>query len=101
VGERVFPIAQKYVHRVVLVGDDAIRMAQRVLWQALRIAAEPGGAAALSALLSGAYRPENGHRVGILISGGNTTAVDFHRRHWSPLGGEAEEPDIAVGPNAI
>src|SRR5215472_7429048 len=79
VGERVFPIAQKYIHRVVLVGDDAIRMAQRVLWQALRIAAEPGGAAAMAALLSGAYRPENGHRIGVLISGGNTTAVDFDR----------------------
>lgn len=77
VGERVFPIAKNYVHRVVLVDDDAIRMAQRVLWQALRIVTEPGGAAALSALLSGAYRPDSEHRVGVVISGGNTTAVDF------------------------
>jgi threonine dehydratase len=79
VGERVFPIAKDYVHRVVLVDDDAIRTTQKVLWQALRIATEPGGAAALSALLSGAYRPESGDRVGVVISGGNTSAVDFDR----------------------
>src|SRR5882672_947931 len=46
IGELVFPIAQKYAPRTVLVTDDAIRRAQDVLWQALRIVAEPGGAAA-------------------------------------------------------
>jgi len=77
VGERVFPIVQRYVHRVVLVTDDAIRSSQNALWQTLRIVAEPGGAAAFSALLSGAYKPEIGERVGVIISGGNTTAVTF------------------------
>jgi threonine dehydratase len=77
VGERVFPIVQRYVHRVVLVTDDAIRSSQNALWQTLRIVAEPGGAAAFSALLSGAYQPEIGERIGIIISGGNTTAVNF------------------------
>jgi threonine dehydratase len=77
VGDRVFPVAKAYVRRVVLVEDDAIRHAQRILWQVLRVVAEPGGAAAFSALLSGAYRPEIGSRIGVLISGGNTTAVDF------------------------
>ena len=77
VGERVFPIAKNYVHRVVLVDDDAIRMAQKILWQELRIVAEPGGAAGFSALVSGAYKPEIGSRVGVIISGGNTTAVNF------------------------
>jgi threonine dehydratase len=43
----------------------------------LRIVAEPGGAAAFSAILSGAYRPEAGERVAVVISGGNTTAVNF------------------------
>jgi threonine dehydratase len=41
--------------------------------------AEPGGAAAFAALLSGRYRPQPGEKVGVLISGGNTTAVDFDR----------------------
>ena len=77
VGERVFPIVKEYVHGVVLVADDAIVQAQRALWQTLRIVAEPGGAAAFAALLSGAYRPATSERVGIVISGGNSTAVDF------------------------
>jgi threonine dehydratase len=77
VGDRVFPLAKAYVHSVVLVADDAIRQAQQALWQVLRIVAEPGGAAAFAALLSGAYRPQSGERVGVLISGGNTTAVNF------------------------
>jgi threonine dehydratase len=77
VGELMFPIAQKYVERVVLVPDEAIQNAQRALWQALRIAAEPGGAAAFAALISGRYQPGAGERVGVLVCGGNTSAVDF------------------------
>jgi threonine dehydratase len=77
VGELMFPLAQQWVERVVLVTDDAILAAQRALWNAVRIVAEPGGAAAFAALLSGAYQPAPGERVGILICGGNTTAVAF------------------------
>jgi threonine dehydratase len=77
VGEIVFPIVQKYAPRTVLVSDDAIADAQLTLWRALRIVAEPGGAAAFSAILSGAYRPTAGERVAVVISGGNTTAVNF------------------------
>jgi threonine dehydratase len=79
VGEQVFPIAKQYVDRVVLVSDEAIRQAQRALWQGIRIVAEPGAAAAFSALLSGRYVPRAGERVGVLVSGGNTVAVDFDR----------------------
>ena len=77
VGELMFPLAQRYVERVVLVDDQAIRDAQRALWQRLRIAAEPGGAAAFAALLSRKYEPAANERVGVLVCGGNTTAVDF------------------------
>jgi threonine dehydratase len=79
VGELMFPIARKYVQQVLLVSDDEIREAQELLWKSTRIVAEPGGAAALAALTSGIYRPRNGERVGVLICGGNTTAVDFSR----------------------
>jgi threonine dehydratase len=79
VGERVFPIARRHVERVVLVADAAIRQAQEALWQVLRVVAEPGGAAALAALLSGGYRPARDEHVGVVVSGGNTTAVDFAR----------------------
>ena len=77
VGEHVFPIAARHVERVVLVSDQQIRDAQEALWRILRIVAEPGGAAAVAALLSGRYKPQPEERVGVLISGGNTTAVDF------------------------
>jgi threonine dehydratase len=80
VGELMFPIAQAFVARVVLVSDQAIREAQRALWRAARIVAEPGGAAALAALLGGAYVPAPGERVGVVVSGGNSTAVDFDER---------------------
>ena len=63
--------------RVVLVTDDAIRQAQQSLWDTARLVAEPGGVAALSALLSAAYVPAPGERVGVVLSGANTTAVDF------------------------
>src|SRR3954467_10860235 len=64
VGELLFPLAKKYVGRVLLVEDDAIRAAQRALWESLRIASEPGGAAAYAALLTGPYKPQRGGRVG-------------------------------------
>jgi threonine dehydratase len=73
----MFPLAQRFVERVVLVEDEAIRAAQRALWAGLRVAAEPGGAAAFSALLSGAYRVDPAERVAVLVCGGNTDAVQF------------------------
>ena len=77
VGQLMFPIAQAHVDRVILVTDDAIRTAQRALWEGLRVVAEPGGCAAFSALLSGAYQPATGERVGVVVSGANTTDVPF------------------------
>lgn len=76
VGEVMFPIARAHVARVVLVSDDAIRRAQQALWESFRVVAEPGGAATVAALVSGAYVPAAGERVGVVLSGGNTT-VNF------------------------
>lgn len=77
VGERMFPIAKAFVDSTVLVTDEAIAGAQQRLWDAMRIVAEPGGAAAFAGVLSGAYVPKPKERVGIVVSGGNTTAVAF------------------------
>ena len=77
VGVLTFPIAKAFVERVVLVDDDDILRAQAALWDAARIVAEPGGATALAALLSGAYTPAPGERVAVIVCGGNTTAVSF------------------------
>lgn len=79
VGELMFPLAQRHVAQVLLVPDQAIRAAQEELWRALRIVAEPGGAAAFAALLSGQYQPRAGEQIGVVVCGGNTTAVEFHR----------------------
>jgi threonine dehydratase len=77
IGELMLPIAQAYVERVTLVSEDAIRRAQAALWSSLRVVAEPGGAAAFAALLSGQYRPRPRERVAVLVCGANTTAVNF------------------------
>ncbi len=71
VGALMFPIASAHVAAAVLVSDAAIRAAQRLLWDRLRVLAEPGGATALAALVSGAFIPPSGARVGVVICGGN------------------------------
>ncbi len=77
IGELNFPIVQKYTRGVRIVTDEAIRNAQETLWRVLRIVTEPGGATALAALLSGKYVPRRGERIGVLLCGANTTAVEF------------------------
>jgi threonine dehydratase len=79
VGALMFPIAKKYVSDVALITDDEIRGAQEALWKVLRIVAEPGGAAAFAALLSGRYPPERQERVGVLVCGANTLTVNFNK----------------------
>jgi threonine dehydratase len=64
--------ASPFVREAVLVSDEAIRAAQQVIWSELRLVAEPGGAAALGALLAGAYRPGSGEQVGVVVCGSNT-----------------------------
>jgi threonine dehydratase len=76
VGDLVYGVCKDAVDHVALVPDAAITDAQRWLWRELRIAAEPGGAAALAAVLAGVYRPARGERVGILLCGAN---VDLDR----------------------
>lgn len=90
VGQLMFPLAQAYVERVTLVTDEAIVAAQNLLWNVLRVVPEPGGAAALAALHSGRYRPEAGERIGVLVCGGNTSAVDFSKSAAPALRRHAE-----------
>lgn len=77
VGELMFPLAQQRVSTSVCVPDDAIRAAQRWLWSQVRIAAEPGGACALAALLSGAWHAPGGARIGVLVCGANVSLSDL------------------------
>lgn len=73
IGERCLALAQAHGLTSVLVSDAAILEAQRVLWREARILVEPAGAAALAALLSGAYVPEPGERVAVLLCGANVS----------------------------
>jgi threonine dehydratase len=72
VGGLMFPLAQQYLDRVVLVKDDHIVRAQALLWDAFRLVVEPGGAAALAALLAGHYRPVRDEHVAVILCGANT-----------------------------
>jgi threonine dehydratase len=92
VGELTFPIAQAHVEKVVLVDDDDILRAQAALWDSARIVAEPGGATACAALLSGAYRPAKDERVAVIVCGGNTTAVTFPSATPSPGASSSPAP---------
>jgi threonine dehydratase len=77
VGDIAFAVASEgHVERVVLVDDDAILGAQRAIWRELRLFAEPGGAAALAALMCGVYRPATAERNVVLVCGANGDHAD-------------------------
>ncbi len=77
-GELMLPIAQKFVSQALLVTDEQIVEAQKVLWQKLRLIAEPGVATAFAALLSGVYKPRStGERVGVVLCGSNADLTKF------------------------
>jgi threonine dehydratase len=77
VGEKTFGVIRDLVQQVILVSDNAIGRAQDLLWETLRLVAEPGGCAALAAVLSTQYSPGPDEIVAVVISGANTTAVNF------------------------
>ena len=71
IGTLGFAAATRWVDEAVLVEDSAIVDTQRRLWEHARVAAEPGGATALAALLSGAYRPAADERLAVIVCGAN------------------------------
>ena len=72
VGADMFPLARRFVSAAVLVPDEAILAAQRMLWERFRLVVEPGGATAAAALLSGLFQPPAGAQVGVVVCGANT-----------------------------
>ncbi len=77
IGDLVFPLTESYVSGVLLVDDEAIRRAQHALWQSTRLVAEPAGAVTTAALITGAYRPEPGERVAVVVTGANIALSSF------------------------
>jgi threonine dehydratase len=70
-------VASRTGVRSILVGDEEIRDARRLLWDRYRIVVEHGTAAALAALTTGAYKPEPGERLAVLLCGANTNPADL------------------------
>lgn len=83
-GAIAFELARRGEVTSLLVPDAAIAAAQARLWAELRVVAEPGGAAALAALLSGAWRPEPGQRVAAIVCGANADLVELAGRAAAP-----------------
>ncbi|KLN60411.1 threonine dehydratase [Kiloniella spongiae] len=77
IGDYGFDAGQNFVHQSVLVTDADVKAAQDCLWNNYRQIAEPGGATALAALLSGVYAPDKNEKVGVLICGGNASLSGF------------------------
>ena len=78
VGERNFPIIQRYVDDVVTVGEDAIVSAMRTIWETMKIVIEPSAAVPYAAILEEKIDIVGKH-VGIILTGGN---VDLDALPW-------------------
>jgi len=77
VGDIAWAVATRLRIASVLVDDEAIVKARRLLWDEWRIVVEHGAAVGVAALLSGAYRPARGERVAVVLCGGNTLPSDL------------------------
>jgi threonine dehydratase len=75
-GELTWPIIKARVDEVVTVSDEQIVAAMRILFERMKLVAEPSGACALAALISGAVRLSS-ERVGVVLSGGNVSPGAF------------------------
>jgi threonine dehydratase len=78
IGAVPWAVVRRCVDEAIVVTDDDIRATQRAIWDDLRLVCEPGGAAALAAIRTGAYRPARGERVVVAVCGSNcepTTVV--------------------------
>jgi threonine dehydratase len=76
-GSIAWDVARRTEVTGVLVGDDAILDARRQVWDRYRVVLEPGAAAPVAALLTGAYRPAPGERVAVVLCGANTDPTDL------------------------
>ncbi len=79
IGSLAFEVLQRYNVQSVVVPDQAVREAQRRLWSEFRLVAEPGGAVALAALISGAYVPGLAERIGAIVCGSNADPASVVR----------------------
>src|SRR5438105_8396644 len=79
VGERNFPIIQRYVDDIVTVSEDAIVAAMRTIWETMKIVIEPSAAVPYAAIVERKI-DISGKRLGIILTGGN---VDLDALPWT------------------
>lgn len=84
-GERTFAVIQRHVEDIVLVDEDEIIAAMRLVWERMKIVIEPSAAVPIAALLSDRL-DVGGQRVGVIVSGGN---VDLEQLPWQPSSNDA------------
>ncbi len=77
-GTYTFDVARNHIADAILVEDTDILAAQRRLWREMQLVVEPGGATALAALTSGAYKPKEGERISVLLCGGNAELLQVN-----------------------
>jgi threonine dehydratase len=75
IGRLAYAVAVAHDTGSVLVTEDSLIAARQLLWQRVRVLAEPGASVALAALISGRVRPEPGSTVVVVVSGGNNPAI--------------------------
>ena len=82
-GDLTWPIIRDHVKQIVLVDDQAIISAMKLIWQRAKLVVEPSGAVPLAAVLGTDFPGRHKDlRVGIVLSGGN---VDLNRLPWQEL----------------
>jgi threonine dehydratase len=76
-GAIAYEVATRTGVRSVLVSDEDIVAARRWVWEQTRLVVEHAAGAAVAALRTGAYRPEPGERVAVVLCGANTNPADL------------------------
>ncbi len=76
-GAIAWAVARRTGARSVLVDDADVVAARRLLWERYRLVVEHGAACAVAALVAGAYVPDGGERVAVVLCGANTAPEDL------------------------
>ena len=74
-----FALNRQFVDEVVLVDDDQIRDAMRLMFRSAKLAVEPAGAAALAALMYPLHDRLEGKSVGVVVCGANIDPETFSK----------------------
>lgn len=75
IGAIAWDVTQRHVRSALLLPDEAIRSAQLALWKDFKLAVEPAAALPLAALRSGAFVPQPGQQICLVICGANVDAA--------------------------